>query len=252
MKLTAGCLVLLFALPVQSQDDAILRDALRKFNDEFTRSGSGDDEKITAVRALAQYRSDRVVRALSPSLTHGSLKVRMAVARELGGFHNVAAAPEALVVALKTYESTGKKTDGIRIFALRSLGQLKSKDAAPDVDRLILDRSQWVSKAAIDASGLIRSRTSIEPLLKALRRVEGPEGNGEIGINPLADELPPVTVQALVKQSLLEKVRPPSERDVLAEPIVGSLKLITRASCAGAKDWEGWWSKNRATFKVPE
>jgi len=252
VKLAAGCLLLLMSVPASSQDDAVLRDALRKFNDDFSRAGGGDDERIIAVRALGQYRTDRVVRALSPSLTHGSVKVRMAVARELGGFHNVPSAPEALVGALKTYESSGKKTDGIRILALRSLGQLKSKDAAPEVDRLIADRSQWVSKAAIDASGLIRSKTSIEPLVKALRRVEGPEGSGEIGVNPLQDELPPVTVQALVKQSLLEKVRPPSERDVLAEPIVGALKSITRTGCTGAKDWEGWWSKNKATFKVAE
>ena len=252
MKLAAGCFVLLSSVPVLCQDETVLRDALRKFSEDFSRSGAGDEEKIAAVKALAQYRTDQVVRTLSPALTHGSVKVRMAVAREMGGFQSVPAAPEALVAALKTYETSGKKTDGIRILSLRSLGQLKAKEAAPEVDRLIGDRSQWVSKAAVDASGLIRSKTSIEPLVKALRRIEGPEGNGEIGVNPLLDELPPVSLQAIVKQSVVEKVRPPSERDVLTEPIAGALKSITRTSCSGAKEWESWWSKNKATFKVPE
>lgn len=244
--------MLLCSVPGLSQEDLVLRDALRKFNDDFTRTGAGDDEKIVAVKSLAQYKTDRTARALTPSLTHGSLKVRMAVARELGGFANVPAAPEALVAALKAYESSGKKTDGIRILALRSLGQLKAKEAAPEVDKLIPDKAQWVSKAAIDAAGLIRARSSVEPLVRALRRLEGPEGNGEIGINPLQEELPPVTLQAIVKSSVLEKPRPKSERDVLAEPIVASLKSITRSSFASAKDWESWWSKNKATFKVAD
>jgi len=245
-------LVVVLALPAHSGDDQVIQDALRKFNDEFTRPGAGNDEKIGAIRALAQYHNDRVVKALSPSLSRGSLQVRMSVAHELGGFLGVPAAPEALVVALRAYETSGRKTDGIRIHALRSLGQLKARDAAPDVDKLILDKSHWVQKAAIDAAGLIRVRSSIEPLIKALRRVEGPDGNGEIAVNPLLDELPPVTVAGIIKSTIVEQARPKSERDVLAEPILTSLKGITRATFASAKDWEGWWSKNKPTFKVPE
>ena len=252
MKLAAGFFFVVLAVPAYSQDDKALQDALRRFNDEFSRSAAGNDEKIAAIHALSEFKADRVVKALAPSLTHGSLPVRMAVARELGGFHTVSSAPDALLVALKTYESAGKRTDGIRIHALRSLGQLKAKDAAPEVDKLIADKSQWVQKAAIDATGLIRSKTSIDPLIKALRRIEGPDGNGEIGVNPLQEELPPVTVQGIVKQSILEKARPKSERDVLADPILASLKSITRSSFTNAKEWEGWWSRGKSTFKVPE
>ncbi len=253
MKLAAGFFfVVLLAVPAYPQDDKALQDALRKFNDDFTRAGAGNDEKIASIRALSEYKADRVVKALTPSLTHGSLPVRMAVARELGGFHTVSSAPDALVVALRTYETAGKKMDGIRIHALRSLGQLKAKDAAPEVDKLIADKSQWVQKAAIDATGLIRSKTSIDPLIKALRRIEGPDGNGEIGVNPLQEELPPVTVPGIVKNAVLQQARPKSERDVLAEPILVSLKSITRSTFANAKDWEGWWSKSKSSFKVAE
>lgn len=252
MKLAAGLFVVLLAFPAHSGDDQALQEALRKFNDDFTRPRAGNDERIAAIHTLAEHKSDRVVKVLSPSLARGSLQVRMAVAHELGSFQGVAAAAEALIVALKTYETAGRNTDGIRIHALRSLGQLKSKDAAADVEKLILDKSHWVQKAAIDAAGLIRVKSSIEPLIKALRRVEGPDGNGEIAVNPLLDELPPVTVGAIVKSAIVAQARPKSERDVLTEPILVSLKAITRATFANAKDWEGWWSKSKPTFKVPE
>lgn len=252
VKLAAGVFLVLITLPAYPQDDKALQEALRRFQSDFTRAGAGDDEKIGAIRALAQYKSERVARALSPSLTRGSVKVRMAVAREFGGFVNVTGVPDALVLALKTYEATGKKTDGIRIHALRSLGQLKAKPAAPEVDKLIADRDQWVSKAAIDASGSIRVRSSIDPLIRALRRVEGPEGKGEIGLNPLLDELPPLTVRGIVMNAVLQQARPMSEREVLTEPILGALKTITRTQLTHAKDWEGWWSKNKSTFKVPD
>lgn len=252
MKLAAGVFIVFVALPAHSQDDKALQDALRKFGDDFTRAGAGDADKIAAVRTLAQYKSERTARALTPSLTRGSVKVREAVARELGNFHNVDGVPDSLIFALKTYESTGKKTNGIRIHALRSLGQLKAKDAAPEVDKLIGEKDSWISKAAVDAAASIRVKSSIDPLIRALRRVEGPDGNGEISINPLLEELPPVTVPAIVKNAVLLQAKPKSERDILAEPIHGALKAITRTSFKTSKDWDGWWSKNKSTFKVTE
>jgi hypothetical protein len=251
VKLAAGFFVVLLALPAHTGEEAALQDALRKFSDDFAR-GPGNDERIAAIRTLCQFKSERVVKTLSPSLTKGTLQVRMAVAHELGAFPGIPVASEALVGALRSYESSGKNTDGIRIHALRSLGQLRSKDSAAEVDKLILDKSHWVQKAAIDAAGLIRVKCSIEPLIRALRRIEGPDGNGQIAVNPLLDEMPPVSLAGIVKQQIVEQARPKSERDVLAEPILTSLKSITRANFGTAKDWEGWWSKNKPTFKVPE
>jgi hypothetical protein len=260
MKLAAGAFLVFLALPSYApfgtahgkQDDKVLQEAFRKYQEVFNRPRATEDEKIDAVRALAYHKDERVVKVLARSFTQPSVKVSMAVARELGGFANVSGAPEALVGALKTFECGGRRTNGIRILAIRSLGQLKVKDAAPEVDKLIVDKDSWVSKAAIDAAGQIRAKSSIEPLIRALRRIEGPDGNGELPANPLAEELPNTGIKSIINKSLVEQVRPKSERDVLTEPIQQSLKAITRVNCGGAKEWESWWSKSKSSFKVPD
>src|SRR5437870_11926167 len=108
MKLAAGAIAVFLAFPVQAQEDKSLQNALRKVEDGFNRRCAGDDEKIDAIKALAQFKAERVVKTLTPSLTHGSIKVRMAVARELGNFANVNGTPEALIATLKTYETGAK------------------------------------------------------------------------------------------------------------------------------------------------
>ena len=253
MKLAAaGALVVFLAIPAQAQDDKAILEALRKFQDDYGRPRASEDERIDAVRALARFHDGRVVKALAPCFTRSSVKVSMAVARELGAFANLPVAVETLVNALKSYECGGRRTNGIRILVIRSLGQLKAKEAAAEVDKLIVDKDTWVAKAAIDAAGLMRSKSSVDALIRALRRIEGPDGKGAIPENPLAEELPNVGIKSIVNKSVTEQARPQSERDVLSDPILESLKSITRCNFAGAKEWEAWWSRSRSSFRVPE
>jgi hypothetical protein len=255
MRVTAGAFAFLaFALAAypQSQDDKLLQASLRRFNEEFYRISAGDDEKIAALKELAQYRHERVARTLGPLLLKSSLPVRIVTARELAKFQNVPGAPEALLGGLRARENAGKKTAPVRIEALRGLGSLKARDAAGDVDALVEDKDVWIAKAAIDASAQLRVKTSIDPLLKSLRRIEGPDGNHEISVDPLADALPPTTVAGIIKSEVVKDMRPKSERDLLRDPILKALRSITRHEATFAKDWESWWEKNRRTFKVAD
>ena len=105
-----------------------------------------------------------------------------------------------------------------------------------------------MAKAAIEAAGKIRERSSIEPLIEQLKRIEGPMGDCEPAVNPLFEALKDVTVGGMVEAA----VKPPSERDLLKNPILGSLRNITRQTFATSKDWEGWWKVNKGSFKVGE
>lgn len=251
MKLAAGALTLAIAFPLCAQEEAALKQALRKFHDDITRGGAKTDEKIAAIVELAKFRSPLIVKTLSPLLSKDRLEVRVVVARELAKFQGVDGAGEALHCALRSRPNATAKMAQVRIMALRGLGELKARAASADVDRLIEAKEIWVAKAAIDASGKIRVRTSVQPLILALRRIEGPAGMTALPANPLEAELSEANLQSILREEVLQ-TKPKTERELLKEPLRAALKSITRQAFATVKEWETWWAKNKATFQVAE
>jgi len=248
VTLTAGTLISILALCVSPQDDKTFLPAIKKFREEYYKVGAKDDDKIAAVNYLAQHRHERIVTELTPMLTEASLPVRMITARMLAQFSSVEAAPRELLNALKSQANSGKKQACVRIEILRALGNLRYKPAASEIARMVEDREVWVAKAAIDASGRIRTAEGIEPLLKALRRIEGVAGDSEV--YPLDDILEGVSRTSLLKPDPNQKR--PSERDVLKQPILAALNSITKQSYPASKEWDTWWSRNKATFRVSD
>jgi hypothetical protein len=240
------------ALASPPQDAKIVDQVLRKFNDDFYRLNADENDKIAAIREIAQYRHPRVVKALAPVMAKAPILVRVATARELSRFEKVEGVSQALVGALRSPENARLKTSAVRIEVLRSLGTLKARDAAPEVDKMVDNRDVWIAKAAIDATGRIRAKGSIEVLIRALRRIEGPEGNNEVNLNLLGDEIPALNDREIIRREVVQKAKPVSEREVLRDPLVQALQAITRHDAAIARDWEAWWKKNERSFKVPE
>jgi HEAT repeat protein len=253
VKLASGAsLFLLVTVNAYPQEDKVLQQALKKFQDDYARPNAGDDERIQAVLGVAQYKHEKIAKALAPLLTKASYDVRIVVARELGKFQGVEAAGRTLQSALGSGSNATRKMMGVRITVLRGLGALRFREAATDVDRLIDDKEVWIAKAAIDASGKIRVRTSVDPLIKSLRRIEGPEGDREFAVDLLEGALPPLTSGDIIRREIKDQVKSTSEREFLKEPILTALKSITRHDATLAKDWESWWRKNKATFKVAD
>ncbi len=251
MRVLAGALAFGLAMSLHAQDEAALKQALRSFQDDYYRAGAKVDEKIAAVVELSRFRTPLIVKTVSPLLLRDAVQVRVVVARELAKFQGVDGADGALLGALRSRSNATPKAAQVRIMALRGLGELKARGAAADVDVLISDKEVWVAKAAVDAAGRIRVRSSVAPLVAALRRIEGPSGANRLPLNPLEEELPELTVKNILREEIL-KQKPEVERELLKEPILAALKSITQQAFATAKDWEAWWAKNKATFQVAE
>ena len=253
MSLTAGALFGLLTWFGPPQDDPTFQPAIRTFKEDYAKRGSRDDEKIMAVRALAQYHHDRIVAVLAPLLTEAPLAVRVMTARELAKFAGVDAAGRELLAALKSPSNAGKKEAPVRIEILRGLGTLKCSAASGDVAKLVEDREVWVAKAAIDASGAIRSLEAMTPLIRALLRIESKSGDSESSLNPFDSLFPEMpTASSLLRPDARQTAKRPSEREVLKEPILAALKGITHENWESARDWDGWWTKRRAGFRLPE
>lgn len=249
MTLSTGTLLGILALFWCNPDEKAVQSQIKKFQEDFHKPGARDDERILAVAELAQTHHERVVKILAPLLVEGSLPLRMIVARNFALFAGVESAPRELLSALQSAANAGKGMAAVRIEILRALGALAYKPAAPEVARLILDREVWVAKAAIDASGKIRFEEALPPLIKALERLEGRAGDGEISVNPLDGILEGVSVNSLFKPDPRHP-RPPKERELLKAPIEAALESITKQSFVSAKDWDKWWNKNRTSFRI--
>lgn len=214
--------------------DPALKTALKRFHEDFARAKSDVDLKNAAVLALAAHPHESVVDVLGPLLAREkSAVVRIKIAQELGRFAGVDGAGPALLRALRSgTNNSGANKDAVRIVLLRGLGELKCVEAVRDVNRMVDDRALWVAKAAIVAAGRLGQRSSVDPLLRALRRVEGPAGNGLADLNPLKElrEIVPLEPEE----------RPENVREALREPLLQSLKSLTGKAYTRAEQYEAW------------
>ena len=251
MTIAAGTLFACLATLAAPQDDKNLQSAIQKFKEEYYKVGAKDDDKITAINYLAQHRHEKVVKVLAPLMSEAPPMVRMIAARALSQFTDVELAGKELLAALQAQANSGKKQSCVRIEILRALGALHFKGAGPAASKLVFDREVWIAKAAIDASGKIRVADAIAPLIKALGRIEGKDGDAEVTIDPL-DGL----IEGYGKNDFFKTdsrtAKHPTEREVLRAPILAALQSITKQTFASSKDWDTWWAKNKATFVVVE
>ena len=249
MKLLAA--IVLLSLPSSPQDRAVAE--LRR---AFSRRDATDGSKIVAIRQAAKVHHRKVVLELSRYLTSGSRAVRIVAAEELGRFREVSEAPAALAAAIRSKANASPAMRGVRVMALRGLGHLKARAAAAEVERRIRrERDPWVAKAAVDAAANLRLKSSIEPLLEILRRVEGRLGNDLASIDPLSHpEFPPTSVIDLIIKAPADakKGERRTGRDLLRKPILDALQRITRQSFSSSKEWRTWWRKSKSTFSVPD
>ena len=241
-----ACLATLAAPP---QDGNNLQSAIQKFKDDYYKVGAREDDKIQAVNYLSQHRCEKVVRVLSPLLSEAPPAVRMITARALATFSDVDLAGKELLGALQAQANSGKKVSCIRIEILRALGALHYKGAGSAAAKLIQDREVWVAKAAIDATARIRVSDAIAPLIKALARIEGKDGEAEVTVDPLDGLIEGFGKNEFFKPDARGQKRP-TEREVLRAPILAALQSITKQNFGAAKDWECWWAKNKASFAV--
>src|SRR6185369_17751022 len=113
----------------------------------------------------------------------------------------------------------------------------------------VQDREVWIAKAAIDASARIRVADAVAPLVKALSRIEGKDGDSEVTVDPLDGLIEGYGKNDFFKQDARVTKRP-TERELLRAPILAALQSITKQAFTSGKEWETWWSKNKSTFVV--
>jgi hypothetical protein len=235
--------MLLVAMTLVFGLDPETEAALKAFAKDY--SAPAAVVRAAAVAELAKLRNPTTRARLGTLLVVDEEAVRIAAAEGLGDF-----AEERDKVASLLINAVAPNSRLFRAEAavLCALGKLGDESALPVLHQSFDSRDPkdadfTVAKAALKAVGMLRKQDSIDPLIDLAKRCEkilkggGAKSNGKTGgagqgnANGTPD---PQTVRARA----------------LNPAIINALQSITKEKWVSLVEWEIWWEKHKATFKV--
>jgi len=194
--------------------------------------------RAAACADLARTPFDKAAVALGNTLNSDAEAVRIAAAEGLGNFKDYKkVATPVLLGALNSNAKEPKVMEAI----FKGLGKLDDEAALGTIHQYFDDKDEVIAKAAILSAGEIRAVSSMDPLIALMKKYSKIEeqakkggGGGGYGINvPNGGDDPKLKLA----------------KDVLPTVIKG-LQMVAQEKWATAKEWEIWWNKNKATFKI--
>jgi HEAT repeat protein len=228
---------LLLVLAMALGDDA---EALEKFKTDIKgKDGAG---RSAAVEELAKTKSPKICAKLASMLTTEVGEVRIAAAKGLGTQDDKKRAVPLLVAAIPP----NAKEFPVVAAIVAALGKLGEETGVAEINKHVAHENLDVAKTAVEAAGDVRSASSFEPLIKAMKECEEilkPRdrkdfgggfggGGGRLG------------------GGNLQNYREMRERAQMLKPEIQKvLVAMAKVNCQDAQDWELWWKENRAKYK---
>jgi HEAT repeat protein len=256
-------MILLVSAILASQaapDDAAVTTALENFNKAWG-AAKGGDQRAAAVAQLSTTHHEKVVAKLGGYTTNDDKSVRLAA---VGGLQSFTDTPELRKAASRPLQSAlssgiNQVDPDCKIAILNALGALNDDSSWSKVKELWEDKELKVATAAITASGLIKSKNLVEPLIALLREFENDLKKGQAAPGPA-----PAATSSTVKRMPTSKTAPSSsgppqlsdadkqKRD-RAFALQGTTQsalctLTNQGSLKTSTDFENWWARNKNAF----
>jgi hypothetical protein len=205
-------------------------EAVGKAIDDFKKAvadGKGDNERATAILKLGQSERDlRIVGAVAPHLLADGDLARHEAIGVLKVYRRERAAGQALLAALPACK--GKPTQLERLVA--ALGEVGIEEAVPALVEQIKSANKKVAAAAAKALGETGGAAVVDPLVKALRRLEADRGAYQLPTGGISNE----------GQERFAAIAPAA---------LEALAAVTGQKLSNAAEYEEWWKKGQGTFK---
>jgi hypothetical protein len=220
-------------------------EALDKFKTDYKAKEIA--ARAAAVEELSKTPSPKVCARLGSLLGVDGPEVRVAAAKGLA----LQAEDKKHAVPFLLNGATANAKDLAVLGAiLESLGKLRDEGGAAEVNKHVNADDTDLAKAAIDAAGEIRSATSFDPLIKALKECEDtlkprtntPGGGFGGGLGRLGNPAGGANSGKTYKEMR-------DRANALKPEIIKVLRDMAKVTCQDAKDWEDWWKEHRATWK---
>lgn len=189
--------------------------------------------RAAAVTELAKTRHEKVVKHLAPLVSADANPVRIEAAKGLGTFADFKKQVTPLLLASLGGPNT--KEPEVQAAIYEALGNLDDNAALPAIHRAFEDKDAKVAKAALAAAGMIRSVSSVDVIIDLMKKLEkhadtdssggfGRFGGGTDPNKERAKEVLPACIKAM--------------------------QAITKEKWTTSKEWQIWWTKYKATFKI--
>lgn len=200
---------------------------------------------IDALKELAGCKHKLVVPALAMLLRFGDEAVGSEAARCIGEVG--AALPKKeqpiAVSALTPILALDRSKPAVAVAAVKALATIGCPAALPSLFKYLDSKDNAVASASCAALGVIKDVSCIDPLIKALIKVDyNPSGGGGDAYASSGGtgygRSPGAEAQARI--------------DAIMQPCLKSLNAITGQSFQRANEWKNWWKMNRATFRLSE
>lgn len=223
-----------YAAAEPSEEEKVKQEQVKAILADFEKAYKVKEESAreTAVEGLVSAPPDKKIVDRLTKIIAGpeADKVKLAAIRVLGRFTGDRNASQALVKVLPGFKKSPEITEAI----LAAMGDVGDPSVAPILIDLYRDKTLLVAKAAVEASSRIKDKALIEPLIKLLKEFDqgdvSPAGLN-VGPDAMADER--------------------SKRKMeLESPAKSALEAITGQTFSTAKEWDGWWRKNKGSFKI--
>jgi len=217
-------------------------EALDKFKSDYKTKDIA--ARATAVEELAKTAGPKVCARLGSLLAADGPEVRVAAAKGLALQHDD---KKHAIPFLLNGAAANAKDPVVLTAIVSSLGAFRDETAAPEVNRLLAAENADLAKAAVEAAGKIRSATSFDPMIKALKECEDvlkPRDPNNSGANFGST----LTRMGTSSAQNAKEVR---ERATLLKPeLIKALREMAKVACQDAKDWEDWWKEHRTGWKA--
>ncbi|HZE99767.1 MAG TPA: HEAT repeat domain-containing protein [Planctomycetota bacterium] len=235
----SGILVIL-ALALGDPDS----EALDKFKADYKNKDIA--ARAAAVEELGKTQSPKICARLGALLAADGPEVRVAAAKGLGLQIDD---KKHAIPFLGNGATANAKDLAVLTAIVTALGMLRDEAGASEVNKHVNALDTDFAKAAIEAAGEIRSATSFDPLIKALKECEdtlkprdknNPGGGFGGGLGRLGGG----NNTGMTFKEMRDRAT------ALKTEIVKVLRDMAKVSCEDAKDWEDWWKEHKATWKA--
>jgi HEAT repeat protein len=235
-------LILMLSLLAQAAakpDETGANEALDKFKIDYKAKEAS--ARAAAVTVLAATQAEKVYMRLGQVLTSSDEKeVRIAAAKGLGG----ATEDKKKVASILSSAATPNSRDAaVEAAILEAIGKVGEQSATATVENSFKSKDVLILKAAVEAAGELKSRSSVPLLIDLCKRLEqaaaaAPTTGGNYG----GGKLPGVGSGGVTDDQAKERER------VIKPIVIKVLGNLTKTNYSLAKEWEDWWRTEGGKF----